>query len=131
MRASVLTATILATTAGAPVAQPVDCESAETEADLSTCAARGADTVKAELAQSYDALSRSVSPAGREKLNAAMNAFATYRTAQCAFDTAGTEGGSIHSMMFAQCVETLTRAQNERLRHQLNCEEGDVSCGGQ
>jgi len=43
----------------------------------------------------------------------------------------GTSGGSIHGMMLSQCLTDLTAQQTKRLQRQLNCAEGDVSCGGQ
>ncbi|MEM8551241.1 MAG: lysozyme inhibitor LprI family protein [Pseudomonadota bacterium] len=131
MRVVLLTAIMLALTPRSAPAQPADCDNAQTQLDLSTCAARNAKAADDALAQSYDALNKSVSPAGRQKLDAAKEAFKAYRSAQCTFNTAGAEGGSIYPMAFSECLETLTKAQNSILQQQLNCAEGDISCGGQ
>ena len=42
-----------------------------------------------------------------------------------------TTGGSIHSMMVAICLTRLSDQRTKDLEKQLNCPEGDLSCGGQ
>lgn len=131
MRLKVLVASTFVCLSAEAFAQKVDCGAAETQLALNTCAAQDAAATDAQLSRTYEKLRETVSPAGRAKLAEARQAFDAYRTAQCAFDTAGTEGGSIHPMMLAQCVEALTAAQITILEAQLHCQEGDTSCGGQ
>jgi hypothetical protein len=40
-------------------------------------------------------------------------------------------GGSMHSMAYSICVDMLTQAQSKVLDQQLNCDDGDMSCGRQ
>lgn len=112
-------------------AQDLDCENASDQATMDECANRSYRASDAKLNKTYRALERKVSPAGLSKLKAAQRAWLTYRDAQCAFNAAGTEGGSIHPMVLSMCLDALTTAQTEQLDSQLNCEEGDISCGGQ
>lgn len=112
-------------------ADEVDCEAADTQTALTICADREAKAADEALTRAYDALSSAVSDASRSKLEAAQQSFVAYRAAQCEFNAAGTEGGSIHPMVIAQCIKTLTDFQIDVLRAQSNCQEGDFSCGGQ
>ena len=117
----------------APVAAPgaSPCDTPRTQADLNACAGNAAKQADAKLNDVYATLAKRVSPAGRQALRAAQRAWITYRDAQCGFDTLGTQGGSIHAMMVASCLRDLTDAQAALLQKQINCPEGDTSCGGQ
>lgn len=128
----VLTVSILLGLMGSTAfAQNEDCANASTQMELNSCADRSFRAADAELNRTYRALEQRVTTPGAAKLKAAQRAWIAYRDAQCTFESAGTEGGSIHPMIVSGCLETLTRAQTERLAGQLNCEEGDTSCGGQ
>ncbi len=112
-------------------AQDNDCENASDQATLNRCAERSYRASDARLNETYRALEQRVSPAGLSKLKAAQRAWLAYRDAQCAFNAAGSEGGSVHPMVLSMCLDTLTKAQTEQLDNQLRCQEGDASCGGQ
>ncbi len=79
----------------------------------------------------YKRLMARIRPDSQQKLQAAKLAWIDYRNKQCAFDSLGTEGGSVHPMIVSECYEALTREQNARLQRQLDCIEGDLSCGYQ
>lgn len=51
-----------------------------------------------------------------------------YRDAQCAFNTRGSVGGSVHPFVLAWCLRQLTEQHIALMTDQLNCEEGDLSC---
>ena len=85
----------------------------------------------ARLNKTYRALLAAATTLGRAKLLAAQRAWLIYRDSECAYETEGTMDGSIHPMMVAGCLESVTRAQTARLNAQLHCQEGDMSCGGQ
>lgn len=51
-----------------------------------------------------------------------------FRDAECNFQTAGAGGGSMMSMLVAQCLDSLTRARVKDFEGYLNCQEGDMSC---
>ena len=98
---------------------------------MNECAERSFQAADAELNSTYNALKQKVTEAGLAKLKSAGRAWNLYRDAQCAFESAGTQDGSVRAMVASFCREGLTRAQTKRLAAQLNCEEGDLSCGGQ
>ena len=116
---------------GAALGQTNDCGDLANQGEMNACFEREYREADAELNKTYEALRDRVSSTGRETLRDAQRAWIAYRDAQCAFESAGTEGGSIHPTIVAICRTELTRTQTRRLRRQLDCEEGDLSCGGQ
>lgn len=112
-------------------AQPVNCANAEDQSSMNYCAQQSYQEADAALNKTYKALSQTVSKEGLVKLKIAQRAWLSYRDAQCAFDTYGTVDGSVHSMIVSSCLEELTQAQTARLSLQLDCVEGDLSCGNQ
>ena len=105
--------------------------SAQTQMELNAQA--GADLKKsdAQLNAVYTKLRAKISEAGRQKLQAAQQSWLRFRDQECEFETMATTGGSIHSMMVAICLTRLSDQRTKDLEKQLNCPEGDLSCGGQ
>lgn len=112
-------------------AQEADCANAQDQASLNICAQQSYRASDAALNKSYAALSQKVSKEGLAKLKTAQRAWINYRDAQCEFESYGTADGSVHPMIGSACLDQLTQAQTERLNLQLNCVEGDLSCGNQ
>jgi uncharacterized protein YecT (DUF1311 family) len=108
-----------------------DCSALNTQMEINACEGEKLQKVDAALNAVYAKLAKKVSPEGKAKLIEAQRAWLKYRDSQCAFETLGTVNGTIHPLEVAQCEAALTKAQSERLEAQLNCEEGDPSCGGQ
>ncbi|WP_292532462.1 lysozyme inhibitor LprI family protein [Methylocystis sp.] len=113
------------------LAMAKDCSGLDTQTAMNLCAGDNFKQSDAELNAVYQKLLSKISPGGQSKLREAQKSWIRYRDQQCEFDTMGTIGGSIHSMMLWQCLTDLTAQQTKMLQHQLNCQEGDVSCGGQ
>jgi uncharacterized protein YecT (DUF1311 family) len=108
-----------------------DCSNATTQAQIDACATQALKKADVQLNDSFNALLHKVSGAGRQKLQTAERSWIQYRDAQCAFNTMGSAGGSIHPASLAACEEGLTRMQTTVLNSQLHCQEGDASCGNQ
>ncbi len=108
-----------------------NCDGLQTQAEMNSCETRNLKHDDEGLNSVYKKLVSKISPAGRDKLREAESSWVKYRDAQCEFNTAGSEDGSIHALALGQCLSALTRAQTEELRLQLSCEEGDVTCGNQ
>lgn len=121
--------TALMMTGQAALAQ--DCADAADQMTMNICADKAYKTSDAALNTAYKALMGSIEADGRKSLQAAQRDWIAFRDAQCAFETMGTAGGSIHPMVMSICLQELTEAQTARLNAQLTCEEGDTSCGGQ
>jgi len=79
----------------------------------------------------YNKLRAKISDAGKKSLQTAQQSWLRFRDQECEFETMGTVGGSIHSMIVAICLTRLTDQRIKDLEVQLNCKEGDLSCGGQ
>ncbi|GEP55139.1 lysozyme inhibitor LprI family protein [Reyranella soli] len=79
----------------------------------------------------YNKLRAKISDAGKAKLQTAQQSWLRFRDQECEFETMGTVGGTIHSMIVAICLTRLTDQRIKDLEAQLNCKEGDLSCGGQ
>jgi uncharacterized protein YecT (DUF1311 family) len=109
-----------------------DCENTTfTQTDMNLCAIARANRFYESMEKNYQALMAKVSPVGKMRLRLARNAWEVYRAEQCAFDTLGTLDGSVHPMIVSECYLGMDQAYAERLALQLQCEEGDLSCGGQ
>ncbi len=108
-----------------------ECDGSGSQTELNLCEGENFKQADAKLNAVYAKLLKKISAAGQTKLRPAQKSWISYRDAQCAFETLGTIDGSIHGMVVAQCLTDLTGQQTKRLQHQLSCEEGDVSCGGQ
>jgi uncharacterized protein YecT (DUF1311 family) len=104
---------------------------AQTQMDLNQ--AEGAKYAAADKAMNaaYLRLTAKISGNGRKALREAQRSWIAFRDLECAFDTLGTKDGSIHPMEAALCLTRLTSQRTADLNAQINCEEGDVSCGGQ
>lgn len=114
----------------AVVEAAADCSAAQTQLDMNACATRAAEAADAELNGLYRQM--------RERLRrddhaatllvAAQRGWIAYRDAECDFASTGVAGGSIHPMIYAGCVEDITRARIADFQRYLACEEGDLSC---
>lgn len=76
----------------------------------------------------YTRLRAKLSPDSKARLQKAQVTWLRFLDEECAFETDGTLGGSIHGMMVALCETRLTRQRIHDLEAQLNCAEGDMSC---
>ena len=84
-----------------------------------------------DLAALYGNLVAKITREGQISLQAAQATWAQFRDQECAFETLGSRGGSVNRMALYDCKARLTQARIAELKRQLNCEEGDVSCGNQ
>ncbi|HLJ71544.1 MAG TPA: lysozyme inhibitor LprI family protein [Roseiarcus sp.] len=66
--------------------------------------------------------------AAAKLLVAAQKAWIAFRDAECAFAASENAGGSIYPMVYAECLERLTKARTSALRLYLKCGEGDLGC---
>lgn len=114
-----------------PLATAKDCDALNTQMEMNVCEGENLARADAALNAAYARLTAKVGAGGRTSLVEAQRAWIKYRDLQCGFETLGAVGGSIHTMLAAICRTELTRDQTKRLQRQLDCVEGDLSCGGQ
>jgi uncharacterized protein YecT (DUF1311 family) len=116
-------AAILALAAGAA--------SAQTQLEMNERAGGELRKAEARMDAVYAKVLARISDAGKENLQAAQETWLRFRDQECDFETMGTKGGSIHPMVVAECRRRLTNQRIKDLEDQANCQEGNVSCGGQ
>jgi uncharacterized protein YecT (DUF1311 family) len=90
----------------------------------------GAEFEKADrrLNTVYRALMAKIPSDHGAKLREAQLTWLRFRDLECAFETMGTVGGSIHPLVETECRARLTLERVGHLEKQLNCQEGDLSC---
>ena len=103
---------------------------AQSQMELNAQAGSALQKSDAQLNAVYNKLRARISDAGKQKLLAAQQSWLRFRDQECEFETSGTLGGSIHSMMVAVCLMRLTDQRTKDLDRLLNCQEGDLSCAG-
>jgi len=102
---------------------------AQSQMELNAQAGSALQKSDAQLNAVYNKLRARISDAGKQKLLAAQQSWLRFRDQECEFETSGTLGGSIHSMIVAIC---LTRLTDQRIKDlEVQFKEGDLSCGGQ
>jgi uncharacterized protein YecT (DUF1311 family) len=107
-----------------------DCQNAGSQRELNSCANAAYEKSDAELNALYKQVtSRLKDDANQAKrLVAAQRAWIAFRDAECAFVSAPTTGGSINSMVQANCRDRITSVRVNELKSYLQCTEGDVTC---
>ncbi len=105
-----------------------DCDKAETQMEMNTCAADAYNVADKALNSSYRQVLKRMSGDQKTLLQTAQRRWIAYRDADCDFMTSSTRGGSIHPMLISQCLQNKTEQRTKELQSLLNCEEGDLSC---
>ena len=103
---------------------------AQSQMEMNAQAGSALQKSDAQLNAVYNKLRARISDAGKQKLLAAQQLWLRFRDQECEFETSGTLGGSIHSMMVAVCLTRLTDQRTKDLDRLLDCQEGDLSCAG-
>ena len=107
----------------------IDCKSESlNQFELNQCAAREFNAVETRLDALVRELSGKYDPPNRALLEAAQKSWRAWRDAECDYETNGTAGGTINSMMNTKCRTAKAGARIKELDAQLHCEEGDLSC---
>ncbi|WP_026607533.1 lysozyme inhibitor LprI family protein [Methylocapsa acidiphila] len=113
------------------VATPRSPAIAQSQAELNEQAGNDFKKSDKKLNETYQKLMEKISEKGRASLRNVEKTWISFRDQECAFETMGTVEGSVHPLVLAECLTRLTDQRTKDLAAQLNCEEGDLSCGGQ
>jgi uncharacterized protein YecT (DUF1311 family) len=101
-----------------PAATASPCDEARTQMDMNECADREYRKADAELNRVYQQLMRA--SGGRDaKLKSAQLAWIKFRDAECDYEAAFNEGGSMQPMTYSFCLADVTRARTKQLRDSL------------
>jgi len=102
--------------------------SSQTQTELTQQSLNDYRSADRKLNAVYSSLVARLSPAGKTSLQTAQLTWIRFRDQECEFESMGTVGGSIHPMIVNGCLARLTLQRTKDLEHQLNCQEGDLSC---
>jgi uncharacterized protein YecT (DUF1311 family) len=101
---------------------------AQSQMELNQQAGQEFGKADKHLNEVYRALMAKLPADHSAKLREAQVSWLRFRDQECAFETMGTVGGSIHGMVETYCRARLTQERVGQLEKQLNCQEGDLSC---
>jgi uncharacterized protein YecT (DUF1311 family) len=131
MRRIVLAAAAVVLLSGAAMADDsdgIDCNNAMTQMAMNICADRDYQAADRRLNDTYRALMAMLDGDQRQKLIAAERAWIGFRDAHCRSETAESEGGSIHPMMYSSCLTDMTKARLKELQASLACQRHGEKC---
>jgi uncharacterized protein YecT (DUF1311 family) len=94
------------------------CDEARTQVEMNECADRQYQKADAELNRVYQQLMRA--SGGKDaKLKTAQLAWIKFRDAECDYEAAFNEGGSMQPMTYSFCLADVTTARTKQLRESL------------
>jgi uncharacterized protein YecT (DUF1311 family) len=115
--------------AAAAAAADIDCKNAMDQNTMNMCADKDYQAADKRLNDVYAKLMSALDDANKAKLKVAEKAWIQYRDAECTFETAENEGGSIHPLVYAGCLTRLTDAHAKELQTYLTCWKNADKCG--
>ncbi|MFP4299076.1 MAG: lysozyme inhibitor LprI family protein [Spirulinaceae cyanobacterium] len=99
----------------------VDCNNAQTQADMNYCAALDAQEADDKLNEVYQELRAAITNETQEKrLIAAQQAWIPFRDSDCEFYQRRYDGGSIMPLMYSACIADRTRQRTKELEIYLD-----------
>lgn len=130
LRIAVPSLAFLAITAMNGAAAAQDCNNAQTQAQMTECAAQAHEKADRKLNETYKEIADRLAdePAIKAALTKSQRAWIAFRDAECDFANAQSRGGTLHNSLMQQCLTGLTEQRSESLQAYLQCEEGDMSC---
>ena len=114
-----LTALLDAPASAQKTAPQVSCRDPQTQYEMNVCADRAYKAADAELNKVYNRLVSKLDEAARTKLKVVEVTWLKYRDANCDYEAALYEGGSIKPAIYSSCMERMTKARTAELREQI------------
>jgi uncharacterized protein YecT (DUF1311 family) len=105
-----------------------DCSAAVTQTDLNLCIHKDYLAADTRLNALYKSLYAKYDAANRVLLQKAERAWIAYRDADCEYQTAPTQDGTVHPAMVENCMARKIDDRIKELKAQADCAEGDLSC---
>lgn len=121
---------ILLVTTTIAQAKVENCYGDTTQTDINICASSEVGNKREHLDNLYRQLEKTQSPEGLQALRESKKRWEDFSSAQCKFNALSSEGGTIHSLAFAGCLDILLDNQIKVVQWNIDCQEGDFSCGG-
>lgn len=101
------------------LAQKLDCNNAQTQADINRCAQLSYQNADKKLNQVYQQLLPKLENSRKEKLIAAQLAWIQFRDANCEFEKSGYDKGSIAPTVYFACLEKSAKQRTQQLQEYL------------
>jgi uncharacterized protein YecT (DUF1311 family) len=92
------------------------CADAQTQSEMNQCAYEEYKKADAELNKTYQQLLPKLEAARQERLKTAQRAWIAFRDADCEYEAAEYEGGSMQPLIRYSCLESATRNRTAQLR---------------
>jgi len=105
----------------------VDCNKATTQIDLDMCANKDYGAADKLLNDTYKKVV-AAQEGDTAKLKAAQRAWIAFRDAECTFEVAENEGGTIYPMVYTMCLTKLTKTRTAELNSYLACQKDATNC---
>jgi uncharacterized protein YecT (DUF1311 family) len=102
--------------------------SPQAQLDINNAARGSYNAQDSKLNDLYNKLYALLKMPAKSALLASERAWIKFRDNECIFESSGVSGGSSKDMVTFNCLDALTRNRIDQIQHQLNCEEGDLSC---
>jgi uncharacterized protein YecT (DUF1311 family) len=110
--------------ASAPVraddADGVDCKNAMAQNDMNVCADRDYRKADAVLNRTYQDAIKGLDAHTLDLVRKAQRAWIAFRDAECTYESAENEGGSIYPMVYSGCLTRLTKLRTQQLKQGNN-----------
>lgn len=106
----------------------LDCNSAQTQADMDECASQALNKADAELNQTYVDYRKRLDKTQQNQIRDVQLAWIKYRDLSCKYANSRSAGGSVHNMALQSCLTEKTLERTKELKALSACPEGDISC---
>ncbi|BAY27328.1 hypothetical protein NIES2100_71510 [Calothrix sp. NIES-2100] len=104
------------------LAQKLNCNNAQSQAEINQCAQISYQNADKKLNQAYKQLLPTLSSSRKQKLITAQQAWIKFRDTSCQFETSQYEGGTIAPTIYFGCLEKTTQQRTQQLQEYLNPE---------
>ena len=102
--------------ARADEADGIDCAHAMAQQDMNICADKDYRKADAELNRVYKKTVAGLDGHSRDLLRASQREWIKFRDAECIYQSAQNEGGSIYPLVYAGCLTALTMERTKQIK---------------
>jgi uncharacterized protein YecT (DUF1311 family) len=115
MRAALMVVAAAVLFAAAP-ARAGECTEPMDQVTMNICADKDYRAADAVLNKTYKTAMDGLDGDGRELLKASERAWVAFRDAECKYEAAPNEGGTIYPLIYSGCLTRLTKARTAQLK---------------
>jgi uncharacterized protein YecT (DUF1311 family) len=102
------------------LAQKLNCNNAQTQAEINQCAQLSYQNADKKLNQVYKQLIPTLSASRKQKLINAQLAWIKFRDTNCDFERSAYQGGTVAPAVYFGCLEQTTQQRTQQLQEYLN-----------